>query len=195
MGLRTRCEARQVRPREPRSQDHGAPSSRPRDEDSPLDRQGRWLDLTRLLGPLDFPPARSGATPMQLPRYIALVEYDDAANAYGAAIPDFPGCNAMGATIGEVEANAIAALAEIDEAARRRGANGPSTTSTGRTSFRPPARLRSCVATSRCSTTLRPTRSFCRCRCSSTAHARPRRIFRWKLACWPRSTRRRAGAV
>jgi predicted RNase H-like HicB family nuclease len=49
---------------------------------------------------------------MQLPRYIALVEYDDAASAYGAAIPDFPGCNAMGATIGEVEANAIAALRE-----------------------------------------------------------------------------------
>lgn len=49
---------------------------------------------------------------MQLPRYIALVEYDDAASAYGAAVPDFPGCNAMGATIGEVEANAIAALRE-----------------------------------------------------------------------------------
>lgn len=49
---------------------------------------------------------------MQLPRFIALVEYDAAASAYGAAIPDFPGCNAMGTTLGEVEANAIAALRE-----------------------------------------------------------------------------------
>ena len=58
---------------------------------------------------------------MPLPRFIALVEYDDAAKAYGAAIPDFPGCTAMGATLDEAEANAIAALREwavdyLDEA-------------------------------------------------------------------------------
>lgn len=49
---------------------------------------------------------------MQLPRFLALVDYDDAAGAYGVAIPDCLGCTAMGATLDEAEANAIAALRE-----------------------------------------------------------------------------------
>ena len=64
-------------------------------------------------------------------RYLALIEYDATAAAFGLVIPDFPGCNAMGATFDEVEANGIEALRTIlnfflqreiaDEAARRRG--------------------------------------------------------------------------
>ena len=61
-------------------------------------------------------------------RYLALVEFDDAAAAYGLVIPDFPGCNAMVATFDEVEANGIEALrewavdhlAEADELPRSR---------------------------------------------------------------------------
>ena len=61
-------------------------------------------------------------------RYRALVEYDDAAAACGLVIPDVPGCNAMGATFDEVEANGIEALreravdhlAEADELPRSR---------------------------------------------------------------------------
>ena len=49
---------------------------------------------------------------MTLPRYLALIEYDDAADAFGVAIPDALGCTAMGATLDEAEANAIAALRE-----------------------------------------------------------------------------------
>lgn len=45
-------------------------------------------------------------------RYLALIEHDAAADAYGLVIPDFPGCNAMGATFDEVEANGIDALRE-----------------------------------------------------------------------------------
>ena len=45
-------------------------------------------------------------------RYLALIEYDDAAAAFGLVIPDFPGCNAMGKTFDEVEANGIEALRE-----------------------------------------------------------------------------------
>lgn len=49
---------------------------------------------------------------MQLPRFLALVEYDDVAAAFGVVIPDCLGCSAMGATLDEAEANAIAALRE-----------------------------------------------------------------------------------
>ncbi len=45
-------------------------------------------------------------------RYLALIAFDDAAGAYGLVIPDFPGCNAMGATFEDVEANGIEALRE-----------------------------------------------------------------------------------
>ena len=45
-------------------------------------------------------------------RYLALIEYDAAAAAFGLVIPDFPGCNAMGATFDDVEANGIEALRE-----------------------------------------------------------------------------------
>ena len=45
-------------------------------------------------------------------RYLALIEFDAAANAFGLVIPDFPGCNAMGATFEEAEANGIEALRE-----------------------------------------------------------------------------------
>ena len=45
---------------------------------------------------------------MALPRYLALIEYDAAADAFGVAIPDALGCTAMGATLDEAEANAIA---------------------------------------------------------------------------------------
>ena len=45
-------------------------------------------------------------------RYLALVEYDDAAAAYGLVIPDFPGCNAMGGTFEEAEAHGIEGLRE-----------------------------------------------------------------------------------
>lgn len=47
-----------------------------------------------------------------MPRFMALIAYDDAANAYGVAIPDCLGCTAMGATFDEAEANAIEALRE-----------------------------------------------------------------------------------
>ena len=43
-------------------------------------------------------------------RYLALVAYDDAAEAFGVAVPDCPGCAAMGATFEEAEANGVAAL-------------------------------------------------------------------------------------
>ena len=45
-------------------------------------------------------------------RYLALIEFDAAADAYGLVIPDFPGCNAMGATFEEAEANGVEALRE-----------------------------------------------------------------------------------
>ncbi len=45
-------------------------------------------------------------------RYLALIEFDAAADAYGLVIPDFPGCNAMGVTFEEAEANGIEALRE-----------------------------------------------------------------------------------
>ncbi len=45
-------------------------------------------------------------------RYLALIEHDDAAGAFGLVIPDFPGCNAMGLTFEEAEANGIEALRE-----------------------------------------------------------------------------------
>ena len=45
-------------------------------------------------------------------RYLALIEYNAGAAAYGLVIPDFPGCNAMGATFDEAEANGIEALRE-----------------------------------------------------------------------------------
>ena len=45
-------------------------------------------------------------------RYLALIEHDDAAGAFGVAVPDCPGCAAMGSTFEDAEANAIAALRE-----------------------------------------------------------------------------------
>lgn len=45
-------------------------------------------------------------------RYLALIEFDAAADAYGLVIPDFPGCNAMGTTFEEAEANGVEALRE-----------------------------------------------------------------------------------
>ncbi len=45
-------------------------------------------------------------------RFIALIEFDDHANAFGVAIPDCPGCTAMGATFDDAEANGIEALRE-----------------------------------------------------------------------------------
>ena len=47
-----------------------------------------------------------------MPRFLALVEYDAAAKAFGVAIPDCLGCAAMGATFDEAEANGIEALRE-----------------------------------------------------------------------------------
>lgn len=45
-------------------------------------------------------------------RFLALIEYDAAAKAFGVAIPDCLGCTAMGATFDEAEANGIEALRE-----------------------------------------------------------------------------------
>lgn len=45
-------------------------------------------------------------------RYLALVELDIHAKAYGIVVPDFPGCSAMGDTYEEAEANGIDALRE-----------------------------------------------------------------------------------
>lgn len=61
-------------------------------------------------------------------RYLALVEFDPNADAYGLVVPDFPGCTAMGLSYEEAEANGIEALrewavdflAEADELPRAR---------------------------------------------------------------------------
>lgn len=45
-------------------------------------------------------------------RFIAIIDYDEAENTYGAYFPDAPGCTAMGTTEEEAVDNAIEALAE-----------------------------------------------------------------------------------
>ena len=45
-------------------------------------------------------------------RFIALIEFDAQAKAFSVVIPDCPGCNAMGETFDEAEANGIEALRE-----------------------------------------------------------------------------------
>lgn len=45
-------------------------------------------------------------------RYIAIIEYDDDEQMFGAFFPDADGCTAMGSTEEEVVANATDALAE-----------------------------------------------------------------------------------
>lgn len=45
-------------------------------------------------------------------RYIAVIEYDEAEQVYGAYFPDAPGCTAMGGSEEEVVDNAIDALSE-----------------------------------------------------------------------------------
>ena len=45
-------------------------------------------------------------------RYIALIEYDAKAKAFGAIVPDAPGCTAQAASFDEVHADIIDALRE-----------------------------------------------------------------------------------
>lgn len=45
-------------------------------------------------------------------RYIAVIEYDETEQVYGAYFPDAPGCTAMGVSEEEVVDNAIDALSE-----------------------------------------------------------------------------------
>lgn len=60
-------------------------------------------------------------------RYIAIIDYDDSSEMYGAHFPDAPGCTAMGPTEEEVVDNAIEALAEwaADEVADGRELPSP----------------------------------------------------------------------
>ena len=54
-------------------------------------------------------------------RYFALL--DGSAGAYGISFPDCPGCTAMGETVDETVANAVAALSEwLDDAGEARTA-------------------------------------------------------------------------
>lgn len=58
-------------------------------------------------------------------RYVALVEYDRDAAAFGLSIPDCPGCTAMGGSFDDVEASGIEALREWAADYRADGAELP----------------------------------------------------------------------
>ena len=117
-------------------------------------------------------------------RYVALVEYDRDAAAFGLAIPDCPGCTAMGGSFDAVEANGIAALREWVADYRADGAELPRP--------RDIIELRSDPSLSDDSV-----RTLSSCRFPFTLMlADPcGSMCRWRLDLWPRSMKRPAVAA